>query len=243
MKKYQFISLMLIPCLIFANLISTIQVSAQEPITFGEIKAMGAVQIESSTGQWVKMQDVYPLLKNTKLRTKDGIVYIIARDGSRIELSNETEASIDALNGGYTINLIKGTLSFNVAPSTPLTVTTRQANVSVIKQTGGSLVAGVGAPTLTNIQGTVFCSDKGTFIKSISGKINVSPYGLQAKILNTGESLFASLESKNNPIAADPVKNTKLIQGLIAGTFLIAGTITAFEAFRSGGRVASPSGF
>ncbi len=242
MKKCRFISLVLIPSLIFSNFIFAAHISAQETVAFGEIKAAGAVQIESSTGQWVEMRNVYPLLKNTKLRTRNGIVSITTRGGSRIELSKDTEIVFGALNGGYTINLKQGTLSFNMTPPELLTVTTVQATVSVV-------------PNPENYRGMVSCSEKGTEISSISGKVNVGYLGSNTKILTAGESLFVSAKGQviasaagaatigtTAGAAADAAIGTKLLTALIVGTFFTTATITASEAFREE-RVASPSGF
>jgi len=249
MKKYVFISLMFISSLLVSNLIFTMQVAAQEPVAFGEIRSTGLVQIGSSTGKWIQMQDIYPLLRNTKLSTKEGVASISTREGSKIDFSRNTEAAIDALNGSYTINLTNGTISFNITPSTSLTIATRQVTISVIQQVGGyySLVAGTGAPAFTNIQGMVFSSDKGILVRSISGRINVSISGLQPRMLNTGASLFASLEGDRNKggignESGEDGKYSKLFRGLIVGAFFTTGTITAFDSFRGGG-VASPSGF
>ncbi len=249
MKKYRFISLMRILSLILANLMSAVQVAAQEPVAFGEINPAGVVQMESSTEKWAEMQNMYPLLRNTKLRTKEGIAAITTKDGSKIDLSMNTEAAINALSGSYTINLANGTISFNITPSTSLTVITKEATISVIQQVGGyySLVAGVGAPAFSNTQGVVFNSAKGTSIRSMNGRIKVVINGLQPRTLNTGESLFASLEGNGNKgiignETGDPGNYSKLFRGLIIGTFFTTGTITAFDAFRGGG-IASPSGF
>ncbi len=249
MKKYRFVSLILVSTLTLSDLIFAKQVAAQEPMAFGEIKPASVVQIESSTGKWADMQDMYPLLKNTKIRTKEGIAAITTKDGSKIDLSMNTEAAINSLNGSYTINLTNGTISFNITPSMSLTIMTKEATISVIQQVGGyySLVAGVGAPAFSNTQGMVFNNDKGTLIRSISGRINVGIHGLQPRTLNSGESLFASLEGNSNKgmignETGDPRNYSKLFRGLIIGTFFTTGTVIAFDSFRGGG-VASPSGF
>lgn len=230
-----------------ANLLSSQNCLAQESYAFGEIKSSGSVQIGSSTGKWVQIQDIYPLLKNTKIRTNDGIVFITTREGSRIDLSKDTEASIEAMNNNYPVNLVNGTISFNITPSSSLTIVTKNATISVATQVGGyySLVAGPGAPDLTNIQGMVFSNAQGTYIKSINGRINISGSSLQARVLNTGESLFASADGGDKPLGynpANPKLSTGAIQALITGAFFTGATITAIEAFRGDG-VHSPSGF
>lgn len=237
MKTYRFISLILIPSLIFTNFIFTTHVLAQEPIAFGEIKASGVVQIESSTGQWVKMQDVYPLLKNTKLRTGEGVVFITMKDGSRIDLSKGTEAVIDVLDGSYTINLAKGTLYFDMPPSATLTVITPHTTVST-------------GQNPKNNQGIIVSSDKGTEVRNIAGNTKISFCGLQPRALAGGESLFVSTKGECKAIAAAEAggKGTaggtdkKLSTTLIIGGLATAGIIVALSALGGGGGgVASPS--
>jgi hypothetical protein len=248
-KKYC-IFLILIHTFILNNFIFSMYALAEGPVAFGEMKASGAVQIESSTGKWVEMQDVYPLLKNTKLRTGDGLIFITTREGSRIDLSRGTEVTIDAMNGSYSVNLVRGSISFNVAPTSTLNIDTKQANISIASQVAGyhSLVAGYGAPSLANTQGMVFNNDKGTLIRSNNGRIEVVINGLQPRTLNTGESLFAALEGNGNKgiignETGDPGNYSKLFRGLIIGTFFTTATITAFDAFRGTHGVASPSGY
>jgi hypothetical protein len=238
MKKYRFVSLILIPSLIFMNFIPTAQVSAGKPMAFGEIRSTGNVLIESSTGQWMEMQETsYPLIKNTKLRTRDGIVSITTSDGSKIDLSKDTEAAINALNGGYTVSLTKGNVSFNITPSITLTITTPHVTVSAI-------------PNPANIQGIVICSDKGTEVRSISGKINVSYRGLvQPRGLNTGEGLFVSAAGEAKKLMGAVVPATGkaggpklLTKALLIGTLVTAGIVIALQAFREEEeRVASPA--
>lgn len=234
MRNYRYISIILIFSLIFTNLIPASQALAVSPIAFGEIKAAGSVQIETSTGKWVEMRNVYPLLKNTKLRTGDGVVSIITRDGSRIDLSRNAEIAIDILNKTYNINLPKGTLSFNITPPESITVITPHVTVSAVTNPA-------------NIQGMVLCSDKGTEVRSISGRININQPGVQTKTINSGESLFAfSATSGEAATATVPAAGTVAgveIPVLIAGGLVVTGGIViAVEAFREE-EVASPSGF
>lgn len=247
MRNYRGISIILILSLIFTNFFPAFQALAESPMAFGEIKAAGAVLIESSTGKWVEMRDIYPLLKNTKLRTGDGIVFITTKDGSKLDLSRETEVAIDVLNGTYTVKLINGTLSFNITPSASFTIVTKDANISVTRQMDGyySLIAGAGAPGFTNIQGMVFCDAKGTYIRSIAGSLNISGENFQPKILSTGETFLASVNGSGEPLGyttANP-GSTGLVPGLIVGVvFTGAAAIIASESFREE-EVASPSGF
>jgi hypothetical protein len=224
--KSPFISVLLIFFLLSINIAFVPQVLAQEPLAYGEIKASGEVLIESSTGKWLKMRDVYPLLNETKLRTGDGAVIIAMKDGSRIELSNETETALKAQDSAYTSNLAKGTLSFRVIPSSTLTIITPHATISAI-------------PNPSNIQGIVSCTDRGTEVRSVSGEMNVS-YNSNEKLLHSGERLFASSEGAEGAPTAVAATG-KTIAGikpltLVLGAIVVGGgTIVALSSFGGDG--------
>jgi hypothetical protein len=243
MKKNKLVNLFFLCAAILWGLSIPSHIFAQESIAFGEIKASGNVQIQSSTGKWTETQPVYPLLKNTKFRTNEGIVLITTKEGSRIDISKDSELTIDAMSGSYRVNLVKGTISFNIASSVSFVVITPEATVSVSQQVGGyyTLVAGPGAPNPVSIQGMVFRNDKGTFIRDISGKMNITHVS-KTLVLDTGETFFAAAEGHDKAAGALPTGNANLTKGIIAGAFFTTGAITAFEAFRGTGR-ASPNGF
>jgi hypothetical protein len=244
MKKYKHVKFLFICAAILSNLIVSSHVFAQGvSIAFGEVKSSGNVQVQSSTGKWIEMQPVYPLLQNTKLRTNEGIVFITTKEGSRIDISKDSEITIDSMNASYRINLLKGTITFNIVSSVSFAVITQEATLSVSQQFGGyySLVAGPGAPNPVTIQGLVIRNDKGTFIRDISGKMNIAHVS-ETLVLNTGGTFFAAAEGHNKAVGALPAGNDTLAQGLITGAFFTTGTITAFEAFRGTGRD-SPEGF
>ena len=244
MKKYKQINFFILCAAILLGLIFSSYVFAQESsIAFGDIKASGNVQIQSSTGKWIEMQPVYPLLKNTKLRTNEGIVLITTKEGSRIDISKDSELTIDAMGASYRVNLVKGTVTFNVLSSVSFAVITPEATLSVSQQVGGyyTLVAGPGAPNPVTIQGMVIRNDKGTFIRDVSGRMNITHVS-KSLVLNAGETFFAAAEGHDKAVGAVATGNSNLTKGIIAGAFFTTGTITAFEAFR-GPRRASPEGF
>lgn len=224
--KSPFISVLLIFLFLSMNIVFIPQVLAQESLAYGEIKTSGEVLIESSNGKWLKMRDVYPLLNETKLKTGDGVVIIAMKDGSRIDLSNETETAFKAQNSAYISNLAKGTLSFRMIPSSILTIVTPHATISAI-------------PNPSNIQGIVSCTDKGTEVRSVSGKINVS-YNSHKKLLYSGERLFASSADAEGA-SASAATTGKTIAGvkplaLILGAIVVgAGTIVALSSFGGDG--------
>ncbi|OGW40713.1 MAG: hypothetical protein A2Y97_07660 [Nitrospirae bacterium RBG_13_39_12] len=258
MKKQRFGLPMLMVAFISVFFIPAAQVTAQEPMAFGEIKAGGNVQIESSIGKWVKMQDIYPLLKDTNLRTEDGVVFITTKDGSRIDLSESTEASIFSTNKNYTVDLANGTLTFNMTPSESFVIITEQATIKVDQQEAGNypLMAGVGAQAPSNIQGVILNNEDGTFIKSDSGRISVVlREGSQKKVLNSGETLLALERGKRGKRgeagaagagAGVPSSNDRyagLKQALIVGAFVAVGTHYTTEGWRGEGSPSPTAGW
>lgn len=227
-----------------------IKSSAAEKLSFGEIKTVGNVQIKSSTGKWNKLNDVYPLLKNTALKTTDGVVFITTSSGSRIDLSKDTEIEISTEEMNYKVDMKKGTLSFNIVPASSLTIFTADKIISIERQTEVYQSILGGLSTFKDTQGIIFVNDREIFLKNISGKIKISDKdGLQPKILGTGETLLVKLDDKDNssnvlPLSEEyPQWTTAHIQGLITGTFFTSATVTAFEAFRGSRGFKSPSGF
>lgn len=244
MRKLYFIP-SLIAALFLSFIVSSTSVSAKEVMALGEIKATGMVSIESSVGKWVELRDAYPLLKSTKLKTNEGVVSITTKEGTRLDLSRNTEVSIDAAGNSYTLTLAYGTVSFNIMPSSEFIIITKAATISAGRQVAGhySLVAGPGAPRLPNIQGMVVSDSKGTLTRSNKGRINVSGKGFQAKALDSGESFFVADSGAGSGTGLGTGSGagsgaglgTGLAQGLILGGFSIGAGLTANESFRGHG--------
>ncbi len=221
-----------------------------EKLSFGEIKAVGDVQIESSTGKWIKLKDIYPLLKKTRLKTNEGVVFVTTSSGCRLDLSKDTELEIITDEMSYKVDMKKGTLSFNIAPVSSLIIFTANKIISVERQTADEQLLLGGLSTFKDTQGIVFVNDREIFLKNISGKIRISDKdGLQTKILGAGETFLVKLNDNDNSGAVLPLSEeypewtTAHIQGLITGTFFTSATVTAFEAFRGSRGFKSPSGF
>lgn len=230
----------------YLNLILIPDVTASDTFAYGEVNSSGDVSIDSSTGKWVKMQRVYPLLKNTKLKTLEGVAFIQTKEGSRIDLSQNTELSMDSQLGKYEINLVSGTISFNITPAVSLNIITKDTNISVSHQIGGiyTLVAGPGATPVRNIQGIVSITEEGTYVRSIAGKIGIRPRGLQARILNSGDSFFSGEQGSMTSAASYATEQERILQGLIAGAFFTTGTTVLYDVFRTHDHeIGSPSGF
>jgi len=244
-KRNRFISIILIFSLVFMNFVFTAQVLAQEPMAFGEIRPIGDVMVGTSTNEWLKLNDIYPLLKNTKLLTKEGTAFIATKDKLKIRLLENTEASIVTENSNYSVNLTNGALSFSAIPSIPFSIIAAQATISAVPGTN-----------YTNIEGMVRSSGQGTEIRCISGDIKVSRLGSRDKTLKAGEKLFVSSAGTVGEAETETKKETREakvteskshhLRNIVIGSLVIAGgTVAALAAFGKsggeGGKVASPS--
>jgi len=135
----------------------------------------------------------YPLLENTAIRTEDGSASISFRDGSRVDLSRDTVATISGSSADYQITLAQGVIAFNITPSSSLSVTTPTANISVNSKK--DLVQKVAYEKATRVLGVISATKKGTEVRNISGKILVSSSATGSKMLTTGESILVGQDS------------------------------------------------
>jgi hypothetical protein len=229
--------------------------SAQSVNVIGEVKASGKVFIESSSGQWLPAPATYPLLQNTGIKTDDGSASIFFKDGSRVDIAKNSIALVDGSASQYSIQLNKGIVAFNITASSSLTVQTPSASISANRSS--SLVQKVSIEKSGRVLGVISATEKGTEIRSISGRIMVDITPSEAKLISTGESIFIDTNSKYNvyktqavsqgstapsPVVAGASGET-IGQVVVVGVFVTAVTVGAFDAFRAGSGVASPSGF
>jgi hypothetical protein len=169
------------------SLVNVAGVSAQTVAVLGELQSTGKVFISSSAGKWSPAMQTYPLLQATGIRTEDGSASIFFKDGSRVDLSRDTIATIAGEVPNYTIQLAKGILAFSIKPISSLSVSTPSASISVNSTEG--IVQKVGHEKSSPVLGIVSSSEKGTEVRNISGRILVNS-SASAKTLSSGESIF-----------------------------------------------------
>lgn len=238
----------------------TAPVSAQSIAVLGEVKANGKVFLESTGGQWLSAPATYPLLQNTGIRTDDGSAALYFRDGSRIDLAKNSLALIDGSSGQYTVHMSKGMLAFNIAPGASLFVQTASASVSVNGK--NSVVQKVSLEKSGRVLGVISATEKGTEVRSISGRVAIEVTPAETKLLSSGESIFVDANSNYkvyNTQALSPDKSDdgskkgessgtsgpsggNLTAWIIGGVFVATAGVMSLDALRgSGRRVASPS--
>jgi FecR protein len=189
-KSYRMISYFIV--FIFL-LVSIAGVSAQNVSVLGEIQSSGEVFIGSSNGKWSPAMSTYPLLQDSGIRTEDGRASIFFKDGSRVDFSQDTIASITGEAPNYSIHLAKGVIAFNVTTASSLSVSTPSANISVNSRDG--LVQKVGYEKPGRVLGVISATEKGTEVRNISGKILVSASATGSRQLVSGESVLVGPNS------------------------------------------------
>ncbi|MBI5633883.1 MAG: FecR domain-containing protein [Nitrospirae bacterium] len=235
-------------------------VSAQSIAVLGEVKANGKVFLEATGGQWLSAPATYPLLQNTGIRTDDGSASLHFKDGSRIDISKNALAVIDGSSGQYTVHMSKGTLAFNIAPGASLFVQTASATVSVNMK--NSVVQKVSLEKSGRVLGVISATDKGTEVRSISGRIAIEVTPTETKLISSGEGIFVDAGSTYKVYNTQALTSDKtddgskkggsdgtsgssgetLTAGIIGGVFLATAGIMSLDVWRgSGRRIASPS--
>jgi len=209
------------------SLVSVAGAFAQTVPVLGEIKSFGKVFIGSSTGQWSSALPTYPLLENTALRTEDGSASIAFKDGSRVDLSRDTIATISGSSADYMVTLAQGVIAFNMGPSSSLSVATPTAHVSVNSK--NDLVQKVGYEKSNRVLGVISATEKGTEVKTISGKILVSSSASGTRTLASGESIFVSPDNnykvyKTQGVGGTTPEEEDSRRRRRAGALLFAGT-------------------
>jgi hypothetical protein len=234
-KTYTLTSYFLI--LIF-SLVNIAGVSAQNISVLGEIKSSGKVFIGLSNGQWSSALPTYPLFENTAIRTEDGNASISFRDGSRVDLSRDTVATITGSSADYMINLVQGVIAFNMSPSSSLSVTTPTAHVSVNSK--NDLVQKVGYEKSNRVLGVISATEKGTEVKNISGKIlvNASTKGT-TRTLASGESILIGQDNNFKVYKTQSVTGGAPTRGVIVGQAIVlvsfgAGAVWAYSEAQDG---------
>jgi len=234
-------------------------VSAQSIEVLGDIRSSGKVFIASANGSWLPAHGTYPILQNTGIKTADGTASLYFRDGSRAEIAKNGIASVTGSASNFSVTLSTGIIAFNMTGTAALSVFTPSTTVSVnTKNTPVQKVSLSGERVL----GAIAVTEKGTEVRSISGRIMVSVPAGENRMVSTGESIFVGADSSVRVYKTQAVANgdderkkaaaywlsgDKAIEyGILGVVGVTTGTAFALGGHWHGdgkGHLASPSGF
>ena len=172
-----------------ATFLCDIPAAAAQGITaLGEIRSSGRTLLRSSDGGWVASGPTYPLFRHTAIRTEDGVTVMYFNDGSRVSLSKGSLAGVDGVGRAYAMSLRKGTMAFNISPSSSLLVVTPSANISV-NMNDSSIVKKAAYKEGGWVSGMIFVGEKGTEVRGISGRVIINAGTEGAVVVSAGESV------------------------------------------------------
>jgi|PlaIllAssembly_1097288.scaffolds.fasta_scaffold56667_2 hypothetical protein len=180
---YRLISYLLLAVFSLVNIAG---VSAQSVTVLGELQSTGRVFISSSPGKWVPALPNYPLLQGTGVKTEqDGSASVFFKDGSRVDITCDTIVTIAGEVPDYTIHLAEGVIGFNIKPMSSLSVST--ASASILVNSKDSI--GHNQKSFPAL-GMISANEKGTEVRSISGRILVASSKAGTRTLTAGESIL-----------------------------------------------------
>ncbi|MCL5023282.1 MAG: FecR family protein [Nitrospirae bacterium] len=240
---------------------------AMEPSVaiLGDIVGKGSTEMRTAFGKWISVSGrAYPLIDGANLRSAEGSMSSIFRDGARIEIGRNSEIIVAGAKGNYTVDLKKGKIAFSIPEGVRFSVITPTSSV----QTGleSNMIRTVNTASRDFTRGTVGYDGKGTTVTVLSGTLMVrDAKGAGIRKVAAGNSLYVAgadtgyrpepaqllpTENKGNqgsgggnggnpPEPKDPALSPLVVGGaslvLVGGTFLIVNSTT------KGNGVASPS--
>lgn len=159
------------------SLVNIASLSAQTVPVLGEIKSRGQVFLSSSTGQWTPAMPTYPLLTDTGIKSEEGVAAILFKDGTKVDISRNSLASVAGTPLGHTMKLTQGVIAFNITPSSSLTISTAAVEV---------LAVGGKEPVLGNITVRGTCVE----VKSLTGELQTSSTTGKKHLASGEDALF-----------------------------------------------------
>ncbi len=188
----------IIRCVVFLLSLSAYYFAGTSPIlaqtvpVLGEMRTTGRVLIEESKGKWFTAMPTYPLLEDTNIKTEGGTVSFFLKDGSRIDLGKDTTAVVGGSAGNYIISLSKGLLAFNVSSLSSCSISTPSAAISMSREK--NLLQKVSSEKAERVLGVISVSEKGTEVRTISGKLHVSISRSESILVSAGEGIIVGAE-------------------------------------------------
>lgn len=165
--------------------------NALNELALGEMSIYGDVFIRSSTGNWMPAPSIYPILPNTEIRIEKGAASLFYNDGSRIDLSESSMASLTLVNSGNRVYLSKGKASVNTMPGSSFIFSHGASDIVVTSPPGNQ-----GKSSAERFLGIVSSDDKGIGMQSIAGSASVTINNALPTDISSGGSIFVSPDNK-----------------------------------------------
>lgn len=170
----------------------------------GDVVGKGTTEMKTAFNKWISISDkAYPLMDGSHLRSGDGMMSSIFRDGVRMEIGKNTEIVVTGSRGNYMIDLVTGKIAFSVPLGIGFSVTTPTSTIHTEVQP--NMIRTVSTSSQDYIRGTVGYDGKGTTLTAMSGTIMVrDARGAVAHTVTTGNSIYIAGEESGH--RATPVQ-------------------------------------
>ncbi|MEW6002609.1 MAG: hypothetical protein AB1638_08200 [Nitrospirota bacterium] len=221
----------------------------------GDVVGSGNTEMKTSFDRWISITGKsYPVIDGSTLRSNEGRMSVIMKDGARMEVGKDSSVTINGSRGNYIINLINGGIVFIIPDGINFSVTTPTSIVHVHSEASRArkpiLTSKNGQSCIT--KGVVIYDGKGTKIFSINGTLMIKDTtGMAAQTLTAGNTIYLSETTSSG------VTPVQLVEGVKGASFLTEllkglGIVTAFHGTsylaadvmtKEGEKRPSPSGF
>jgi len=165
---------------------------AMEPSVsiLGDIVGKGTTEMQTAFNKWISVSDkAYPLMDGSHLRSGDGTMSSIFRDGARMEVGKNSEITVTGARGNYAVGLSKGKIAFSLPQGISFSVTTPTSAVQTRVQP--NMIQMVSTTSQDYVRGSVGYDGKGTTITAVSGTLLVKDAkGVAAYTVTAGNSIY-----------------------------------------------------
>ncbi len=200
--------------LIFFLSDSQLAFSMEPSVTIlGDVVGKGATEMKTAFNKWISISDkAYPVMDGSHLRSGDGMMSSIFRDGARMEVGKNSEIIVTGTRGNYAVDLSKGKIAFSLPLGISFSVTTATATIQT--QVRPNMIRTVSTTSQDYVRGSVGYDGRGTSITAVSGTLLVKDArGVAAYTVAAGNSIYiAGTESGHRaapaqlaqPVTASP---------------------------------------
>lgn len=158
----------------------------------GDVIGEGRADMKAAFNNWIPVTGkTYPIVSQTQLKTGDGKMSIMLRDGVRMEIAKNSDLTISGSKGNYTVSLDNGSIGFSVPQGIDFSVVTRTSTVQV--PSAAAFIKKVSLETPENVRGIVIYDGKGTKVISVSGTLMVkNALGERSQMVTAGKAFYVA---------------------------------------------------
>ncbi len=211
------------------------------PTLIGEVAGAGKAEVLIFGDDWSRVERSYPVFAKSRYRTSDGTLSFLLKDGTRLDVGNNSEVIVEGAEGEYSVLLLDGEVAFNVPEDSTLRVRSSGTTVGA-----GTVIAKNGVITPGGVAGAVKYDGVNTTASAVKGALSVASSN-ETTTLAEGENMVVSAAGKSvegataAEGAGNPGNDGKKAELTILGFGLFTAGAIALAVGGDDGGVASPS--